>query len=88
MPEDHLLQQPDFVRTLFNAVALLKNGNDILPGLAKQGSPWSDDEDNQLKEAFANDIKISQLAKDHQQTIGAIRSRLKNLGLIKDNNDT
>ena len=88
LPDDHLLQQPDIVRALFNAVALLKNSKDVLPGLVKQGSPWTADEDNQLKEAFTNGIKISQLAKDHQRTPGAIQSRLKKLGLINDNNIT
>ncbi len=86
LPDDHLLQQPGIVRALFNAAALLKNSKDALPGLANQGNAWTGDEDNQLKEAFTNGIKISQLAKVHQRTPGAIRSRLKKLGLITDNN--
>lgn len=64
----------------------VKNSRDVLPGLAKQGSPWTADEDNRLKEAFTNGTKISQLAKDHQRTSGAIRSRLKKLKLITGNN--
>ncbi|MEJ0105032.1 MAG: hypothetical protein WDO19_21870 [Bacteroidota bacterium] len=55
--EDHLLQQPDIVRALFNAAALLKNSRDVLPGLANQGNTWTAGEDNLLKEAFANGIK-------------------------------
>ncbi len=86
LPDDHLLQQPDIVRALFNAAALLKNSRDVLPGLAMQCSPWTAGEDNQLKEAFANGIKISQIAKDHQRTAGAIRSRIKKLTLITGNN--
>ncbi len=86
LPEDHLLQQPGSVRALFNAAALLKNSKDVLPGLANQGNAWTADEDNLLKEAFANGIKISQLAKDHQRTPGAVRARLKKLKLIIGNN--
>ena len=92
LPDDHVLQQPDIVRALFNAAALLKNslpagqaGKDVLPGLANQGNAWTADEDNLLKEAFAIGIKISQLAKDHQGTPGAVRSRLKKLKLIIGN---
>jgi hypothetical protein len=86
LPEDHLLQQPGIVRALFNAVSLLKSSKDADPGLARQGSSWPADEDEQLKQAFANGTKIAQIAKDHQRTIGAIRSRLKKLGVINDGN--
>ncbi|MEJ0105439.1 MAG: hypothetical protein WDO19_24035 [Bacteroidota bacterium] len=59
LSEDHLLRQPDIARTLVNAVTLLKMFYQDWLSRATLGTA---DEDNQLKEVFANGIKISQLA--------------------------
>jgi len=43
---------------------------------------WTSEEDEALTEQFKKNVTISQLAKMHQRKIGAIRSRLRKLGLL------
>ena len=79
-------QKPDIIRALFIAISTLEkqkvrdNRSTSLPNNAN--SPWSIEEDEQLSIEFDNNIKISECAKIHQRTIGAIRSRLLKLGKI------
>lgn len=49
---------------------------------ARQGTPWSPEEDEALRLAFAKKAPITDIAARHQRTTGAIRSRLVKLGLI------
>lgn len=44
---------------------------------------WSVEEDNQLRNEFGNGMSIKQMSVLHKRTVGAIRSRLKKLGLIQ-----
>lgn len=53
--------------------------------LGNAGTPWKGKEERQLVSAFDAGRKISQLAKEHQRTEGAIRSRLLHLGKVKPN---
>ena len=46
------------------------------------GAPWTEQEDQQLESEFASGMKISEIAKAHSRTSGAIRARLKRHGLI------
>ena len=46
------------------------------------GASWSEEEDNRLLSEYRDKIKISEIAKNHNRTVGAIRSRLKKHGLI------
>lgn len=79
-------QKPDIIRALYVAISTLEKqkGRDSrsrrLPNNA--GRPWSQDEDEQLTSEFDNNTTISECAKIHQRTIGAIRSRLLKLGKI------
>lgn len=82
-PEDSPCQNVGVVRVLFHAISLIQN-NKTKEGLSRMGKPWDEREDNQLKEAYANDAKITSLAQTHQRTPGAIRSLLKKLGLIQE----
>lgn len=84
LPAGHLLQQPDILRALFQATAYLRGGRNVSAGLTKNGSRWSAEEDEALRQAFGADNSISQIAKTHERTYGAIRSRLMKLGLISD----
>jgi hypothetical protein len=51
-----------------------------------RGSAWSDDEDAELKQAFAAGLSIERIAANHGRSKGAIRSRLKKHGLLFDDN--
>jgi hypothetical protein len=53
---------------------------------SNQGSPWSDDEDAQLKQSYAAGLSISRIAANHKRSEGAIRSRLEKHGLLLDDN--
>jgi len=46
------------------------------------GAFWSEEEDKQLDEEFNSGMKISEMAKIHDRTNGAIRARLRKQGLI------
>ena len=46
------------------------------------GASWLEGEDKQLEEEFNSGMKISEIAKIHNRTSGAIRSRLKRHGMI------
>ena len=49
----------------------------------RAGERWSTDEEARLKRAYEREVTISQLAKNHGRTEGAIRSRLEKLGLLE-----
>ena len=46
------------------------------------GASWSEEEDKQLDEEFNSGMKISEMAKVHDRTNGAIRARLRKHGLM------
>lgn len=87
LPADHCLQQAEVLRALFAAINLLKNNDTAKESPAKQGVKWTVEEDLQLKDEFAENIPVSHLAKIHQRSYGAIRSRLIKFGLIKPEPD-
>ena len=45
------------------------------------GKPWSEQEDQQIIEAFNNGESIASIAERHQRTQGSIRSRLSKHGI-------
>ncbi|MCX2496227.1 hypothetical protein OQX63_22215 [Pedobacter sp. PF22-3] len=78
-PADSPYNQPQIIRALFFAIneleALAEKGN--------QGLAWNEQEDNLLTQRFSEGIKITQLAKLHSRTYGAIKARLLKLGLLQ-----
>ena len=46
-------------------------------------APWPPEEDDDLRQEFASGTSVSRMAKAHERKPGAIRSRLKKLGLIE-----
>lgn len=47
------------------------------------GASWTDEEDKRLDEEYNSGMKISEIAKAHDRTNGAIRARLKKHGLAE-----
>lgn len=47
------------------------------------GASWTEEEDRQLDDEYSAGMKISEIAKVHDRTSGAIRARLKKHGLIE-----
>tara|TARA_A100001015_G_C14915458_1_gene682154 strand:+ start:112 stop:564 length:453 start_codon:yes stop_codon:yes gene_type:complete len=64
-----------------SASEYLKKVREKFPNAYK---PWPDNDDKKLKKMFMDGKKIPELAKYFQRRNGAIRARLKKLGLIKD----
>jgi ATP-dependent exoDNAse (exonuclease V) alpha subunit len=58
--------------------------DEIRKKFAKAYMPWTTSEDNLLKKLFNNGGSIQQLAKIFERKEGAINSRLKKIGIIKD----
>ena len=90
MPENHCLQHPDVIRSLFLAIQVMKmkdiKGKAINDKARRlnEGVKWTEEEDLQLTNGFQRNISISDLAKTHERSYGAIRARLIKHGLISD----
>ena len=53
------------------------------PSASQAGERWMVEDDLRLRELFLEGTPITQLARDFNRTYGAIRARLKKLGLIE-----
>lgn len=71
--EDEESEQAPFDRAKYNRKMNRPEG---------AGAAWTDQEDQQLDSEFTSGMKISEIAKAHSRTSGAIRARLKKHGLI------
>lgn len=84
LPDSDSCNQADIVRALhavlMNLDSYSKKGRS-LPENA--GKPWTLEEDNMLIEAYRNGATLTDLAKTHNRSRGAITSRLSKLGEIK-----
>jgi len=92
LPSDHPGQQPQTLRVIFAAVALLEGAAESAPtpssrapstGPRKAGRPWSNDEDEALSVGFDAGETIGALAAKLERTRGAISARLVKLGKIE-----
>lgn len=88
-PPDSPYQQVDTVRALYVALEVLKRQKHVRvqrssdPNRPKMGTPWTPDEEQQLRDGFAAQKTISELAAAHGRTTIAITSRLVKMGLIE-----
>jgi len=73
-PSSYLL---DFIKMMRKKPAQDK------PAASQAGERWMVEDDLRLRELFQEGTPIAQLASDFNRTYGAIRSRLKKLGLIE-----
>jgi len=78
-PADSPYNHPEIIRTLFFAVNQLREAAEK----GNRGLPWGEEEDNMLAQRFNQGIKITQLAKLHSRTYGAIKARLLKLELLQ-----
>lgn len=79
-PPDSPYQQAAVIRALYFALTELK----VLADKGKQGQPWTAEEDSLLLKAFNEGKKITELAKLHGRSYGAIKARLIKLEIIKN----
>jgi hypothetical protein len=89
-PPNSPYQQADTVRALFVALEALEKGGrartprPVDPNKPKGGAPWTPEEEEQLRRAFAAHKPIPEIAATHGRTQGAITARLVRMGLIED----
>ena len=85
LAEDDSCNQGEIVRALNTVVRFIESPPEsVTKALPKNaGKPWTELEDDKLRDEFAEKIKISDIAKEHGRTYGAIESRLEHLGLKK-----
>lgn len=82
LPAESVYNSPEVIRALFT---LLENDNKdmVKDPLRNARKPWTEAEDGKLREEFFAKLKISDIAKEHGRSHGAIESRLDHLGLKK-----
>ena len=92
-PPNSPYQQADTVRALYMALEALssfassassreKSPRRVDPNRPKAGGAWSPEEEQQLRDAFAVNKPIPEIAAAHGRTTGAITARLVKLGLL------
>jgi hypothetical protein len=83
-PSSYLL---DFIKMMRKTPAQDKPFQDrsasSSPSASQAGARWMAEDDLRLRELFQEGTPIAQLARDFNRTYGAIRARLKKLGLIE-----
>ena len=84
LPGENVYNTPEVIRALYTILEVTapKPAQPLNP-LRNAGKLWTELEDDKLREEFAEKIKISDIAKEHGRTYGAIESRLEHLGLKK-----
>lgn len=82
LPNESVYYSPEVIRALYTLLEITNNKH-IEDPLRNAGKPWTDAEDNKLRNEFLSKVKVSDIAKDHGRTYGAIESRLEHLGLKK-----
>lgn len=82
--------QPDVIRALFAAAQALGAPTERMstPSRAEKkaenaGTSWPPEEDERLVREYDADVDLTELAKRHGRTKGAIKSRLVKLGRIE-----
>ena len=82
LPDESVYNSPEVIRALFTLLEQV-NSETAKDPLRNAGKPWTDIEDNKLRDEYLSNLKISDIAKEHGRTCGAIESRLEHLGLKK-----
>lgn len=84
LPAESVYNSPEVIRALFTILEFVnKETRQIAQksSLENAGMPWSEDEDEKLRDEFSAELKLSDIAREHGRSRGAIESRVKYLGL-------
>ena len=86
LPQGAVTNYPTVIRALFIALEAIElNSHRPVSRHAncdKAGTPWTEDEEDQLLRACEADVSIDDLCKLHRRSISAIKARLVKLGRI------
>lgn len=84
LPQEDSCNQVEIVRALHAVLGAISESETTekkqksLP--ANAGNPWTKEEEAEIIAAFDAGTPVTQIAKDHGRTRGAVRSRLTQLG--------
>jgi len=62
----------------------IENITEVRKEFPQAFQPWTEEEEKQLTRLFHEGKSLAQIARIHQRKRGAIRTRLKKLGLVRD----
>ena len=89
LSNESVFNKPDVIRALYTILEVTAPKTEV-PKPAKTldpkrnaGKPWTEVEDDKLRDEFAEKMNLSDIAKEHGRTYGAIEGRLEHLGLKK-----
>ena len=82
LPQESVYNSPEVIRALYTLLEY-SNKDKVRDPLRNAGKQWTDTEDDKLRDEFLSKIEISDIAKEHGRTCGAIESRLEHLRLKK-----
>ena len=82
LPDTDSCNQPEVIRALHTVLNALGSNSSSpkKPQPENAGKPWSQEEDNALREEYQQGLKTSEIAKIHNRSRGAITSRLVRIG--------
>lgn len=89
LSNESVYNKPDVIRALYTVWEATASNTEFVKPVQtldpkrNAGKPWTELEDDKLRDEYAEKIKISDIAKEHGRTYGAIESRLEHLGLKK-----
>lgn len=89
LSNESIYNRPDVIRALYTVLeATTSNAEAPKPAQTldpkrNAGKPWTEVEDDKLRDEFLEKKKISNIAKEHGRTSNAIENRLDYLGLKK-----
>ena len=84
LDKENVYNSPDVIRALFTLLeATTPESIPPVDPLRNAGKPWTDIEDDKLRDEYTAEIKIADIAKEHGRTYSAIESRLEYLKLKK-----
>ena len=81
LAKENVFNSPDVIRALYTVLEATASQSD--GPLRNAGKAWTETEDDKLRDEFFMKMKISDIAKEHGRSYGAIESRLDYLGLIR-----
>ena len=85
LPAESVYNAPEVIRALFAVLEQVELAAPITSDdpLRNAGKPWTVAEDEKLCDEYLSKLKISDIAREHGRSPGAIESRLEHLGLKK-----
>lgn len=82
MPAESVFHSSDVIRALFTVTEQVDKSL-VRDPLRNAGKPWTEMEDDKLRDEFLSKLSVAEIAEEHGRSFGAIECRLDRLGLKK-----